>query len=107
MSKREFPFQVLKIEGDSVTLKNKAGIKTTLKINQQLESWALMAVIERNGEPVAVIENHGDENGSIVYINPKGIIACFSKSLETTSVPEESCYLGRTLKEVLESDEDI
>jgi len=106
-SKREFPFEVLKIGDESVTLKNKAGRKTTLKINQEAESWSLMAIIERNGEPIAVIENHREENGPILYITSKGTIACFSKSLEPTSVPEESCYLGRTLKDVLESDEDL
>ena len=107
LSNREFPFKVLKFENESVTLKNNAGRKTTLKINQEIESWSLMAVIERNGESIAVIENHREKDGPILYISPKGIIACFSKSLEPTNVPEESNYLGRTLKEILESDEDL
>ncbi|MBC8394901.1 MAG: hypothetical protein H8E17_20320, partial [Deltaproteobacteria bacterium] len=104
---REFPFDVLKIEDESVILKNKAGGKTTLKIHQDIDSWALMAIIEKNEEPIAVIENHRGENGPILYLTTKGTIASFSKSFEPTSAPEESCYLGRTLKEILESDDDI
>ena len=87
LKNRGFPFEVLKIEGEGVTLKNKAGRETTLEINQEAESWSLMAIIERNGEPIAVIENHREKNGPILYINPKRTIACFSKSLEPTSVP--------------------
>ena len=65
-----------------------------------------MAIIERNDELIAVIENHREKKGPILYITPKQTIACFSKSLKPTTVPEESCYLGRTLVDVLESAED-
>jgi len=107
LSNNKFPFKVLEIEDEKVTLRDRKGIKTVVKINQEIDTWSLMATIEKDGELMAIFENHEDKNGPILYINSKGTIAKFSKTLESTRVPEESCYLGRTLKDVLESDQDL
>ncbi len=107
MSNNEFPFKVLEIEDEKVILRDRKGIKTVVKINQEIDRWSLMATIEKDGELMGVFENHGDKNGPILYVNSKGIITEFSKTLEPTRVPEESCYLGRTLKDVLDNDQDL
>ena len=107
MSNNGFPFAVLEIRDEKVSLRAREGTKTVVEINQEIDGWCLMATIEKDGELMAVFEDHGDENGQIIYINSERTIVEFSKTLEPSHVPEESCYLGRTLKEVMESDQDL
>jgi len=95
----------LEIGSENVILRDE---KRTInvKIHQRAGSWSLMSIIERNGELLAVFEDHRDENGSILYIGPKGIIARLSKSLESP-FHEESCRLRRIREKILNSEEDV
>ena len=101
------PFEVLKIGERGVVVRDGNGGTHTVEMHQAIGPWSLMALLEKNGEPIAVFENHGDENGPILYVAPRRTVAALPKSLEPTRVPEATCYLGRTLKDVLDRDEDL
>ena len=102
-----FPFKIIEIEDERTTLKDAEGETAIVAINHMTDGWSLMQTIDIDGEAVAVFESHGDRDGRIVYISAYRTVAEFSKTLEPIRVPEGSCYLGRTLDEVMGADEDL
>src|SRR5689334_17419589 len=55
------------------------------ELHTSVGSWALMAIIERNGMPVAVLEQIALQTGDIVFVGPAGVRRRAPKSLEPTS----------------------
>ncbi len=86
---------------------NLSGNESTLKIHQKTGPWTLMAVLNKDGDRMAVFENLAERTGSIVYARPGAVLLVLAKSLEATSVPEETLYHGRTLEAVVESPKDV
>jgi len=84
----------------TVTVVNSAGGENEVLLNQKVGPWALMAVVEHEGKPLAVFENIDDTKGDIVYLSRDGIALSLAKSLERTSVPPESLYNGHSLEEI-------
>ena len=69
--------------------------------------WTLMAVVQGARGNLAVFENLQDRKGSIVYVGKQGIEATLPKSLEPTSVPPGTLFLGKTVEEIGKSNVDI
>ncbi len=69
--------------------------------------WTLMAVIQMNETLMAVFENLEDRRGNIVYMTEEGIALTLAKSLEPTSVAEETLYRGRSLEETIQRERDF
>src|SRR5580700_5562843 len=69
--------------------------------------WTLMAVLREPDGGAAVFENVEDRKGSIVYVNQQGVILTLAKSLEPTSVAQNSLYRGRTMDEIGKTRADV
>ena len=107
MQNSEFPFKIVEIGTERIALADRAEQTTVVELNHMIDAWSFMQTIEVDGEAIAVLESHSDSGGWIIYANAESIIAQFPKTLEPLRVPEETCYLGRTLQEVMEVDEDL
>lgn len=101
--------KVKKINFDRVTVEDSiTGQTQELKRHDRVGKWTLMATIRSNDNRlIAVLEDHQDIKGSIVYIGKQGIILKLFKSLEPTSALEKACYRGHPLKEIAENPRDI
>jgi len=104
------PFVITHLDSATQSVKireNSTRNVSTLKIDQRMGPWTLMAVLHNDGEEMAVFENLEDRVGPIVYAQPGAVHFVLAKSLETTSVPENTLYHGRILEEIVESQKDI
>ena len=81
--------------------------ETTLLRHQRLGPWSLMAVIPGTPGEMSVFENVEDRKGSILYVGKQGLVVTLPKSLETTSVPPQSLYHGKTLDELAKTQRDV
>jgi hypothetical protein len=98
------PFVITHLDSAAQSVKireNSTRNISTLKIDQRMGPWTLMAVLHNDGEEMAVFENLEDRVGPIVYAQPGAVHFVLAKSLETTSVPENTLYHGRTLEEIV------
>ena len=108
MSER-LPFSIIEIETNHVTIQDSSTgqIKELCK-HQSVGKWTLMSIVKRgDNQLLAVFENLKERNGPILYMNRRGVILHLKKTLESTVVPLNSCYGGRTVEEIANSDKDI
>ncbi|SRR5579875_325453 len=76
-------------------------------LHGRLGGWTLMALMERDGRPVAVFEEVAARYGRVAYIGPHGPLLVLPKTLEPTRVPEGTCYNSHTKAEVLGAGQDV
>ena len=107
MQKSGLPFKIIEIDDEKITLEDHEGEMAFVEIHHRIDDWSFMQTVDIDGEAVAVFESHGESDGRIIYMSAHSVIAEFPKTLEPTRIAENSCYLGRTLTEVMESDEDL
>ena len=107
MQNSGFLFKVVEIGAEKVTLEYDNGQTAIVELHHMLDEWSFMQTIEVDDEAVAVFESHGGSDGWIIYTSTNETIAEFPKTLEPLRIPEDSCYLGRTLQEVMEVDGDL
>lgn len=77
--------------------------------------WTLMAVFERDGQPIAVFEELACQDGRMAFVGETGAIRTVSKSLEPTSEGDaglrfhniEAWYRGHAKQDVLPDHRDI
>jgi len=101
MQKSGLPFKIIEIDDEKITLEDHEGEMAFVEIHHRIDDWSFMQTVDIDGEAVAVFESHGESDGRIIYMSAHSVIAEFPKTLEPTRIAENSCYLGRTLTEVM------
>ena len=105
----KLPFSIIEIETDHVTIQDSStGQIKELRKHQSVGKWTLMSIVKGgDNQLLAVFENLKEHNGPILYMNRHGVMLHLKKTLESTVVPLNSCYGGRTVEEIANSDKDI
>ncbi len=104
----DFLIKSLDLQNQSVVIFSLSG-EGEVKVlkHQKIGPWTLMAVITDKTGEMAVFENLEQRKGSIMYVGKDGISLSLPKSLERTSVSEETLYHGRTLEEIVQGKKDV
>ncbi len=85
------------------------------KVGESVGGWTLMAMFERNGEPVAAFEQLSRQDGAIAFVTAAGLLRACAKTLEPTTEGEAalkrhgiaSWYRGHDKAEVLPDRKDV
>ena len=63
MQKSGFPFKILELDDEKITLENRVGERAVVEKHHRVDDWSFMQTVDIDGEAVAVFESHGESDG--------------------------------------------